>query len=199
MATPNPLPFQFSKRWPMLRHLTGFATTLTLMLEERDRELEDFLGVQRAKIPDSSAAVILRNSGGFSVPNNAATPIPLDIEVWDPLGMHTGVSTFFTVPQGKGGVWLVTACVQFASAAGGYRSGVVSIGSNAAGEGNEAYQWGGDMAATTSNQGEPWSKHCLLASGATVQLQGVQTSGAALATNLDTWLTAHLVTPIDGI
>lgn len=142
-------------------------------------------------------AVSLQRVAAQSIPDNTLTNVAFDTEVYDPLNMHTGTNNFFTVPAGAGGLWLVCAGVQYVAAMSGYRAGVVQIGNNAGAEGNANWQFGpANATVNTGNNGITWARLCHLAAGATVGLATQQTTGSAIDTAPDTFLTGILLLPL---
>jgi hypothetical protein len=121
----------------------------------------------------------LGTNAAASIPNNTATDLNFDNEIFDGASMHSNSvnNNIFVVPQP--GYYLVSANVVFAANATGYRqvSALVNGGAVAGATTQIA-------AASGSTTAVPFSALLYIAAGGNVRLQVTQTSGGALTVDM---------------
>ena len=92
---------------------------LMALLEQRDRDLEDWLAFRAIDAPATS----LNRSGAQSIPNNTLTAVTWDVEAYDAFELHSQTSNTsrITVPASYGGLWRFGYSLDFAANAAGVR------------------------------------------------------------------------------
>jgi len=131
-------------------------------------------------------------SGTQTVVTATATAISMLTEAYDIGGYHAGTAGVVTVPAGMAGDYIYSIGLRFSANAVGQRTVTTSIGSNGGVTNNPIITATTFPSEATANNGVAASGTLRLVAGATVTVNGYQTSGGNLTVGF-AWMSLDMI------